>query len=106
MWSCLAEPEKAIVPDEPYTPRMQPFLSLNPPRPIHVTVDEGGMPASVVRSGRQLPVTAVVDTWRIDDEWWRDEISRRYHRLALADGTTLTVVADLIAGGWYAQRYP
>ncbi len=85
---------------------MQSFVPLNPPRPIHVTVDEGGMPVSVVRSGRQLPVTAIVDTWRINDEWWRDEISRLYHRLELADGTVITVFEDLIKGGWYAQRYP
>ncbi len=42
----------------------------------------------------------------MDDEWWRDEISRLYYRLVLADGTTITVFEDLIAGGWYIQRYP
>ena len=48
---------------------------------------------------------AVEDTWRIDDEWWHDEISRLYYQLELADGTTITVFEDLMKGGWYAQCY-
>ena len=84
---------------------MQSFVPLNMPRPIQVAVDDDGLPASVVRSGRRVAVTAIEDTWRIDDEWWRDEISRLYYQLELADGTTITVFEDLMKGGWYAQRY-
>ncbi len=83
-----------------------PALSpLNLPRPLTVTADTGGAPAAVELEGRALAVTEVLDSWRIDDEWWREEISRRYYHLLLADGRTLTVFTDLIAGGWYAQRY-
>ncbi len=85
---------------------MQSFVPLNPPRPVQVTVDEQGMPVNVARGSRPVGVAAIVDTWRIDDEWWRDEISRLYYRLALADETTITVYEDLVHGGWYAQRYP
>ncbi len=84
---------------------MQSFVPLNAPRPIRVAVDEDGLPASVVRGGRRVAVAAIADTWRVDDEWWRDEISRLYYQLSLADGTTITVFEDLIKGGWYAQRY-
>ena len=86
---------------------MQSFVPLNAPRPVHVTVDEEGMPASVTRhAGHPLAVTAIVDIWRINDEWWRDEVSRLYYRLQLADGRVITVFEDLAKGGWYAQRYP
>ena len=82
---------------------MQSFVPLNAPRPIQVAVDEDGLPTSVVRSGRRVAVAAITDTWRVDDEWWRDEISRLYYQLELSDETTITVFEDLIRSGWYAQ---
>jgi hypothetical protein len=84
---------------------MQSFIPLNMPRPIQVAVGEDGLPTSVVRAGRRVAVATITDTWRVDDEWWRDEISRLYYQLMLADETTITVFEDLIRGGWYAQRY-
>ncbi len=89
-----------------YTPVVASLISLNAPQPIHVTTDAHGIPASVTHGGRTVAVAAILDTWRIDDEWWRDEISRRYFRLALADETTITVFEDLVRGGWFRQRYP
>jgi hypothetical protein len=50
-------------------------------------------------------VAAVADRWRIDDEWWRNPVSRLYRRLVLADGRVLTVFEDRVAGRWYVQRY-
>ncbi len=85
---------------------MQSFIQVNAPRPVQVTVDEQGMPTSVARGSHPVAVTAIMDIWRIADEWWREEISRLYYRLALADETTITVYEDLVRGGWYAQRYP
>ncbi len=86
---------------------MSGLIPLNVPRPIQVAVDEHGLPARVARrAGRPVAVAAIVDTWRLDDAWWRDAISRLYYRLALADETTITVFEDLVKGGWYAQRYP
>ena len=81
------------------------LIPLNLPRPLAVTADDADVPVAIVLDGRTVNVTDVLDTWRIDDEWWREEISRRYHHLLLADGRRLTVFMDLIAGGWYAQRY-
>jgi hypothetical protein len=42
--------------------------------------------------------------WRIDDEWWRQEISRCYFELELSGGTVITAFQDLISGTWYWQR--
>ncbi len=64
----------------PYTRLMQSFVPLNAPRPIQVTVDERGLPTAVVRGGQPVVVATIADTWRIDDEWWRDEISRLYYQ--------------------------
>jgi hypothetical protein len=50
-------------------------------------------------------VAAIHDSWRIDDEWWREEIARRYFVVELDDGRRLTLYHDLIADAWYAQPY-
>ena len=54
---------------------------------------------------RRISVAEVVDTWVIEDEWWRTPIARQYVRVLLADGRPLTLFHDRIGGGWYLQRY-
>ncbi len=96
---------------------------LNAPRQIRVTAagdggsastpaDGGpasapaaGRPVSVRIGGRQRRVARVSNQWRIDDEWWRQEVSRRYFELELGDGQVITVFCDLVSGNWYQQRY-
>lgn len=63
------------------------------------------MPAAVTLRKRARRVVQVLDTWRIHDEWWREEISRQYYRLELDRGTVETVFQDLVSGEWYRQRY-
>jgi len=51
-------------------------------------------------------VEAVLETWRIDDEWWRERpVSRVYHSLLLEDGRTVTVYRDEVSGRWAKQVY-
>ena len=50
-------------------------------------------------------VLEVLDTWRIDDEWWRKQpVSRMYYRVVLEDGTMTGLFKDLISGEWFLQR--
>jgi len=50
-------------------------------------------------------VEAVLETWRIDNEWWRERpVSRVYYRLVLEDGRTVTVYRDG-SGRWAGQSY-
>ena len=44
---------------------------LNRPRPVRVDASEDGRPVAVWLSDRRHAVEAVLETWRIDDEWWR-----------------------------------
>jgi hypothetical protein len=46
---------------------------------------------------------ATLDRWRIDDEWWRKEISRMYYHVALEGGLLVTLFHDLIGGAWFVQ---
>ena len=41
-------------------------------------IDGEGRPLAVVYKKRRLRVASIVDAWRIDEEWWRDEVSRLY----------------------------
>jgi hypothetical protein len=59
----------------------------------------------VVWRGKRRAVASIDDEWEIDDEWWRDEVSRRYFAVTLADGSGLTLFHDRLAGAWWAQRY-
>jgi hypothetical protein len=86
---------------EPAT-RIQP---LNMPQLLEVEADERGAPLAVAtREGLQR-VAAIQDVWRVDDEWWRTTISRRYFMLRLESGLLRVVFQDLSTGAWHAQRY-
>ncbi len=79
---------------------------LNRPRPARVEADEQSRPTVVWLSGRRCAVEAVLETWRIDDEWWRERpVSRVYYRLLLEDGRTVTLYRDLVRGRWSKQAY-
>jgi len=78
---------------------------LKQPRPVAVEADGSGEPVAVVLGGQRLAVAQVQDVWRIDDEWWREEVSRLYYRLLLEDGRPVTVYHDLLGEKWWVQSY-
>jgi len=78
---------------------------LNVPRDIRVTAGEDGCPIFVWVGSKQRRVARIRNVWRIDDEWWRQEIARRYFELELSDGSVITVFQDLISENWFRQRY-
>lgn len=78
---------------------------LNQPQPAAVEADTQGEPKAMLWRGTCRRVTSIHDTWRIDDEWWRDEIARRYFAIELEGGRRLTVYHDMVADAWYAQSY-
>ena len=82
------------------------ITSLHTPRRVRVEPGCSGDPLAVDLSGRRLIVEAVLERWRIDDEWWRDRsISRLYYRLLLEDGRTVDVYQALRTGRWFRQAY-
>jgi hypothetical protein len=78
---------------------------LNQPKPAAIEANQYGEPAAVVVQGRFQSVRTIHDSWRIDDEWWREEIARRYFAIELENGRKMTVYHDLIGDGWFAQSY-
>src|SRR5436309_9856768 len=80
--------------------------SLNRPRPIKVEAGEDVQPLAVHISGRPIAIESVVETWRIDDEWWREKaVSRQYWRVVLEDGRGVDVYRGLVTGRWWRQAY-
>ena len=77
---------------------------LNAPRPLRVRVGDGGRPRLLHLKGGVRKVRQILEIWQVDDEWWRDPISRRYARLVLEDGQIVTVYRDLLSRRWYLQR--
>jgi hypothetical protein len=75
--------------------------------PVPITVEAGldQQPRAVVWRGKRKLVSAVLDCWRIDEEWWRAPVRRLYHRVVLGDEQVLTIFEDLCTGRWYMQRY-
>ncbi|OAI39525.1 hypothetical protein AYO38_01410 [bacterium SCGC AG-212-C10] len=63
------------------------------------------MPRAMLWRGVYKRVVTVHETWRIDDEWWRDEIARRYFEVELEGGRRITIYHDLVADAWYTQTY-
>jgi len=49
------------------------------------------------------PIEAVLESWRIDDEWWRQAITRCYHDVVLEGGRRLMLFEDVATGEWFAQ---
>jgi hypothetical protein len=81
------------------------IVVLNRPRPAEVEADGHALPRVLVRSGRRLRVAAIQDVWRIDDEWWRAPIARRYFLVTLEEGSVRTIFHDLLSGAWFEQSY-
>lgn len=103
----------------PGTPlRVDRLRALNLPQSVEVRTDTDGRPAAIrspaprsphpagptPSSGAWKPLEAIIDTWRVDDEWWRKPVSRLYVEAVLEGGKRLLLYRDLITGQWFAQQ--
>ena len=93
--------------------RVDRLRALNVPRPVAVEVDEQGRPRAIMdergRAGtstdeRRRTVESIGEVWRVDDEWWRERISRRYVDVMLEGGKHVVLFEDLTTGQWWLQQ--
>ena len=84
------------------TPRA--LRPLNVPHPIRVRTGAGGRPLAIRLKEGEQRVGQILEVWQIDDEWWREPISRRYANVTMENGQILTVFRDLLNGRWYLQE--
>ncbi len=73
---------------------------MNAPVPVTVESVEGKL--FVVRD-TSIAVEAILDSWQLDDEWWRQRISRRYVEIMIEGGKRMLLFEDLVTGEWFEQ---
>jgi hypothetical protein len=82
------------------------------PQPAVVEVGGKGAPIGLriadcglrIGKGRTLlKIEAVRETWRIDDQWWREPINRMYYEVLLEQGARAVLFQDLMTKDWYIQ---
>jgi hypothetical protein len=88
----------------PEPPAYYRLRALNEPRPVRVEVGSDRLPRAVSEGDRSWTVETIGEVWRVDDEWWRAEISRRYVEVILTGGKHVALFEDLLTGKWYLQR--
>jgi len=49
-------------------------------------------------------VEEIGEIWRIDDEWWRVPIHRRYVEAIIEGGRRVVLFEDIITGEWFVQK--
>ncbi len=92
---------------------------LNLPRSVKVELGGRGQPRMIIdapptspdspssRRGKEgsgnSKVESIGETWRVDDEWWREPISRRYVEVVLEGGGHVVLYEDLTTGDWFIQ---
>lgn len=78
--------------------------ALNAPQRVQVELDEQRMPRVLKReTGTEKHVESCGENWRMDDEWWRQPIVRRYVEVVLDGGGRVVLFEDLITGEWFEQ---
>ncbi len=77
--------------------------AVNEPRTVTVDLNESGLMTVGWPDGRTAKVEAILESWRIDDEWWRHMIARAYLEVILEGGKRLVLFQDLITGQWFVQ---
>jgi len=53
---------------------------------------------------RWRQVEAVHDHWRVEDQWWRQPLSRYYYEVLTDGGTVHVIYQDRLTGAWFLQR--
>ncbi|MGE5590228.1 MAG: hypothetical protein ACM3ZA_06375 [Bacillota bacterium] len=80
------------------------FRTLNEPRPLRVRVGEDGRPLALLLDRRWRPVEAIHDHWRVEDQWWRQPLSRYYFEVLTDGGMVHVLYQDRETGAWFLQR--
>jgi len=73
------------------------------PLPAKLVWDEGELVALIV-AGHRHTVVEQMRRWRVEADWWKDNVSRDYVTLRTADGLVCDVYGDRRSGAWWLQR--
>ena len=90
----------------PRTPlRVDRLRALNAPRPVTVELSEYGRPRAIMGDDQShRAIETIGEAWRVDDEWWRQPISRRCFEVLLEGGKRMVLFEDLTTNQWWMQQ--
>ena len=81
------------------------LIGINEPQRVEVELDEKGLPVGMRDAGYKIrAVEDIGEIWRIDDEWWRVPIHRRYVEVIIEGGRRVVLFEDVITGEWFSQK--
>jgi hypothetical protein len=71
---------------------------------VTVELDDRGFPFAIGEDedDRRL-VEEILEAWRINDEWWREPITRQYVEVVLEGGGHMVLFEDLKTRQWFMQ---
>ena len=79
--------------------------AINEPQRVKVELDANVLPVGIRDAGCEMRVVEDVgEIWRIDDEWWRVPIHRRYVEVIIEGGRRVVLFEDVITGEWFSQK--
>jgi hypothetical protein len=67
---------------------------------VEVEFDTDGLPRAVGKHA----VESLGEIWRVEDEWWRIPVNRRYVEAIIEGGKRVILYEDLITGEWWMQK--
>ncbi len=74
------------------------------PPVIAVETAADGRPSRLRWRRWLVEVAAICNHWRVEDDWWRQEVARDYYKVRTADGTLCVIFRDRRQGTWHLQR--
>jgi hypothetical protein len=80
--------------------------ALNVPQRVEVDLGADGLPIGMRDAGCAMrrSVEDIGEVWRIDDEWWRVPIVRRYVEVIIEGGGRVVLFEDVSTGKWWMQK--
>src|SRR6266513_1644488 len=82
--------------------------AINVPQPVVVELDVCGSPTKIemrsIDDRGSVTIEAVRETWRIDDEWWREPVRRMYYEVLVEGGGRVVLFVDLVTLEWFVQK--
>jgi len=79
--------------------------AVNEPSAVTVELSESGLMTVGRPDGQTVgKVEAILESWRIEDEWWRHAISRAYLEVLIEGGKHVVLFQDLFTGLWFMQQ--
>lgn len=71
---------------------------------IKVEADEQHNPLSFTAHGETHAIECIVQSWRIDTDWWAARLNREYFQVITTSGQMMIIYRDLVGNTWRLYR--